>query len=199
MPKDKTITNEKIIRYMKEEFLTWGYEKASLNRISAKVGITTAGLYKHFRNKADMFFFLVKETLDDFRSVTSASTKEMETAADYNPFDSDWAMFWVDFIFRHYDGVKLLICCSEGSAYENFEEDLIRAEAKANKEYADILRSLGKMSKEIPDIQWHILATAYIHLIFEIVRHDMSRDEAAEHMQFVKDLLYPGWKMIFGL
>ena len=55
------------------------------------------------------------------------------------------------------------------------------------------------MSKEIPDIQWHILATAYIHLIFEIVRHDMNRDEAAEHMQFVKDLLYPGWKMIFGL
>ena len=79
------------------------------------------------------------------------------------------------------------------------EEDLIRVEAKANKEYADILRSSGKMSKEIPDIQWHILATAYIHLIFEIVRHDMSRDEAAEHMQFVKDLLYPGWKMIFGL
>ena len=95
--------------------------------------------------------------------------------------------------------MKLLICCSEGSAYENFEEDLIRAEAKANKEYADILRSSGKMSKEIPDIQWHILATAYIHLIFEIVRHDMNRDEAAEHMQFVKDLLYPGWKMIFGL
>lgn len=81
---------------------------------------------------------------------------------NYNPFDSDWALFWVDFIFRHYDGVKLLICCSEGSAYENFEEDLIRAEAKANKEYADILCVSGKMSKEIPDIQWHILATAYL-------------------------------------
>ena len=47
MPKDKTVTNAKIIQYMKEEFLNYGYEKASLNRISAKVGITTAGLYKH--------------------------------------------------------------------------------------------------------------------------------------------------------
>ncbi len=46
MPRDKIATCEKIIRCMKEEFLAFGYEKASLNRVSAKVGITTAGLYK---------------------------------------------------------------------------------------------------------------------------------------------------------
>ena len=55
------------------------------------------------------------------------------------------------------------------------------------------------MEKEISDMQWHILATAYVHLIFEVVRHDMTREEAAEHMQFVSDLLYPGWKQIYGL
>ena len=43
------------------------------------------------------------------------------------------------------------------------------------------------MEKEISDMQWHILATAYVHLIFEVVRHDM------------RDLLYPGWKQIYGL
>ena len=129
MPRDKTVTYEKIIRCMKEEFLAFGYAKASLNRVSAKVGITTAGLYKHFKNK----------------------------------------------------------------------EDLIRKEAEVNKEYADILRTSGKMKKEISDMQWHILATAYVHLIFEVVRHDMTREEAIEHMQFVRDLLYPGWRQIYGL
>ena len=34
---------------MKEEFLAFGYEKASLNRVSPKVEITTAGLYKQFK------------------------------------------------------------------------------------------------------------------------------------------------------
>ena len=199
MPRDKTATYEKIIRCMKEEFLTFGYEKASLNRVSAKVGITTAGLYKHFRNKEDMFFSLVKDTLDAFHSVAASSTHQMETETEYNPFDDDWAMFWVDFIYKHYVGVKLLICCSKGSAYENFEEDLIRKEAEANKEYADILRASGKMKKEISDMQWHILATAYVHLIFEVVRHDMTREEAIEHMQFVRDLLYPGWRQIYGI
>ena len=75
----------------------------------------------------------------------------------------------------------------------------IRKEAEADREYANILRSSGRMEKEISDMQWHILATAYVHLIFEVVRHDMTREEAAEHMQFVRDLLYPGWKQIYGL
>lgn len=199
MPRDKTATCEKIILCMKEEFLAFGYEKASLNRVSAKVGITTAGLYKHFKNKEDMFFSLVKDTLDAFYSVAASSTHQMETENEYNPFDDDWAMFWVDFIYKHYAGVKLLICCSKGSAYENFEEELIRKEAEVNKEYADILRASGKMKKEISDMQWHILATAYVHLIFEVVRHDMTREEAIGHMQFVRDLLYPGWRQIYGL
>ena len=79
MPRDKTATYERIIRCMKEEFLTFGYEKASLNRVSTKVGITTAGLYKHFKNKEDMFFCLVKDTLDAFHSVTDGSIDQMET------------------------------------------------------------------------------------------------------------------------
>ena len=122
-----------------------------------------------------MFFSLVKNTLDAFHSVAASSTYQMESEMEYNPFDDGWAMLWVDFIYKHYDGVKLLICCSKGSAYENFEEELIRKETEANKAYADILRASGKMKKEISDMQWHILATAYIHLIFEVVRHDQGR------------------------
>ncbi len=199
MPRDKSQTTEKIIRNVREEFLTYGYEKASLNRVSERVGITTAGLYKHFRNKEDMFYFLVKDTLSDFHKLTEQDRIQMEEITDYNPFDSDWATFWTDFIFSHYDGVKLLICCSKGSMYESFEEEAIRIEAEGNKRYAELLQRAGKSTKNITDMQWHILSTTYVHLIFEIVRHDMNREEAYNHLLFVSELIYPGWKTIFGL
>lgn len=199
MPKDKTVTNAKIIQYMREEFLTYGYEKASLNRVSAKVGITTAGLYKHFKGKEDMFYYLVKDALDAFDELSDSNVEQMETEDAYNPFDDDWVSFWVDFIFEHYDGIKLLVCCSKGSAYESFEEDLIEKEASANRRYAEIREASEKKTKAISDLQWHILSTAYVHLVFEIVQHDMTKDEAHEHMKFVSGLLYPGWKEIFGI
>lgn len=199
MPKEKGSTTKKIIQSAREEFLAFGYEKASLNRVSARVGITTAGLYRHFRNKEDMFYFLVKDTLNDFDQLTGQDQQLMEVETDYNPFDSDWAKFWVDFIFDHYEGVKLLICCSKGSVFETFEDDAIQKEAESNKQYAEILCHTGKMTRNISDLQWHVLATTYVHLIFEIVRHDMTREEAFAHMNFVSELIFPGWMGIFGL
>ncbi len=68
-----------------------------------------------------------------------------------------------------------------------------------NETNQDTLAASGRNPKKITDLQWHILATAYVHLIFEIVRHDMAKEEAMQHMRFVSTLLYPGWKEIFGL
>ncbi len=90
-----------------------------------------------------MFFSLVKNTLDAFHSVAASSTYQMESEMEYNPFDDDWAMLWVDFIYKHYDGVKLLICCSKGSAYENFEEELIRKETEANSLFIGLIMLCG--------------------------------------------------------
>ena len=80
--------------------------------------------YKHFKNKEDMFYYLVKDVLDAFERFAAGSETQMETDDSYDPFDDDWALFWVDFIYEYYDGIKLLICCSKGSAYESFEDKL---------------------------------------------------------------------------
>ena len=200
MPKDKTVTYAKIIECMREEFLTYGYEKASLNRISEKVGITTAGLYKHFRGKEDMFGFLVRDTLDDFKRMETGSTAQMSGDVEqYSPFREEFMLPLVELIYDHYEGVKLLICCAEGSRYASFEEDLVKAEEESNKQHAAILAQSGHQVKLLTDMQWHLLSTEYIHLVFEMVRHDLPKEEAYRHMEFVRSLLYPGWKEIFGL
>ena len=200
MPKDKSETNAKIIACMRKEFLTYGYEKASLNRISKDVGITTAGLYKHFKSKEDMFGYLVEGTLTDLKKLQTRESDDMKSdAVATDPFSEEWMRTLVDFIYDHYEGFKLLICCSSGSCYETFEEDLIHEEEESNKQYGELLSRAGYKVKELTDIEWHILSTEYIHLLSEIVRHDMEKDEALKHMKFVKMLLYPGWKKIFGL
>ena len=200
MPKDKSETNAKIIACMRKEFLTYGFEKASLNRISKEVGITTAGLYKHFKSKEDMFGYLVDGTLSDLKKLQERESDDMESdAVSMDPFSEEWMKTLVDFIYNHYEGFKLLICRSVGSCYETFEEDLIHEEEESNKQYGELLSRAGYKVKELTDIEWHILSTEYIHLVSEIVRHDMEKDEAFTHMKFVKMLLYPGWRKIFGL
>ena len=200
MPKDKSATSARILACMREEFLAYGYEKASLNRIAKKVGITTAGLYKHYHGKEDMFGALVQDTIDALNALNADSMGQLtEDPSAYDPFREEWSRALVDFIFDHYEGAKLLICRAHGSRFESFEEDLIRREAESNRQYAALLECRGKHVKPLTDMQWHLLSTQYIHLVFEIVRHELSREEAYQHMAFVRSLLYPGWKEILGL
>ena len=105
----------------------------------------------------------------------------------------------VDFIYDHFEGFKLLICCSDGSRYASFEEDLIEREAESNKRYAQMLEQTGIPVRALSDMEWHLLSTEYIHAVFEMVRHDLSKEEAYRYMEFIKILMYPGWQKIFGI
>ena len=200
MPRDKTATNKKIIACMREEFLTYGYEKASLNRIAKNVGISTAGLYRHFAGKEAMFGFLVEDTLKDLQRLEKESSAQMSgDITVYSPFREEYLIPWVDFIYDHYEGFRLLLCCSEGSRYASFEEDLIAGEAASNKQYAHMLEQNGISVQPLTDMEWYLLSAGYIHALFEMVRQGLSREEAARHMEFIRTLLYPGWQKIFGL
>ncbi len=59
MPRDKTSSHERVLAAARAEFLACGYLNASMRRIAARAGMTAAGLYRHCRDKADLFEQLV--------------------------------------------------------------------------------------------------------------------------------------------
>lgn len=200
MPKDKTETHNRLVPIVKDEFLTHGYEKASVNRIAAAAGLSPAGLYRHFAGKEDMFASLVEPALAEFRSMSKEwEAGAIQNAQYYDPFGSAWAEGLLDFIFRNFDALKLLLCCSGGSKYENFEEELVVLEQRSSKKYARALQKTGRKAPAVSNSEWHLMATLYVRAVTEIVRHGMTRKQAEKHLQFVQGLLYPGMKQLFGL
>ncbi|MBP3271771.1 MAG: TetR/AcrR family transcriptional regulator [Ruminococcus sp.] len=193
MPRDKTATNKQIISCMTEEFLSYGYENASLNRISRAVGITTAALYKHFNGKEDMFAYLVRDTID------ALERSQMTDPSKYDPMSESWADSMAELVFSNYRGLKLLVCCSSGSGFVVFEEKLISETMLAFKKYAEILERSGHSVKNLTDMQMHVLATEYIHIVLEAVRHDLTKQQMLDHMRFARSLICPAWREIFGI
>lgn len=200
MPRDKTATHERLIPIVKQEFLEYGYEKASVNHIAELAGMSAAGLYRHYQSKEDMFASLVDKTLDEFHTFCRTWQEYSITGNQaYDPFGSAWISELLHFVYAHYDAFKLLICCSTGSKYEDFEERLIRLEEESSKEFAAELAKSGGNPLPVTNDQWHLVATLYIRAITEVVRHDMPREKANEHISFVQDFFYPGMKKLFGL
>ena len=64
MPRDKTASHLKVMAAARDEFLEYGFEKASMRRIGERCGLTAAGLYRHCRDKEDLFDQLVAPALE---------------------------------------------------------------------------------------------------------------------------------------
>ena len=76
MPRDKTEAHEKIIAAAVREFMTYGFENASMRRIAAEVGLTVGALYRHFPNKEEMFAALVEPTIDELMAKYQAFVEQ---------------------------------------------------------------------------------------------------------------------------
>ena len=130
MPRDKTESHERLLEAAKKEFMEYGFQDASMRRIADNAGITVSGIYKHFKDKEEMFATLVEDDLNTLMSqYDNFQNVEYENAGSVSPDElwdnSDEAMWLMEYIYDHFDSFKLIICRSQGTRYENFTETLI--------------------------------------------------------------------------
>ena len=201
MPRDKTESHIRIKNAAKAEFLEKGFENASMREIGKKAGITPAGLYRHYESKEAMFNDLV----DPFVEKMMAMSEEHEARA-YSGFDktsSSEAMV-TDNVVRmmktllenYHDELRLIICCSHGTKYQNFIHDLVTLESEKTSEAFDYIRSHGIPIREISIDEIHVLLSAYITAVLEPIAHDWPLEKAMRCLDLVEDFFLPSWKHI---
>ena len=182
MPRDKTGSHERIISAAKNEFLTFGFENASMRRIAANAGITVSGLYKHFPGKEDMFAHLVQPTLDVFGELYYRKEKEdhdaIEEIGAAAAFLNEDAVYAMAFIYDHFDEFKLLVCCSQGTRYEDYAHTLAEMEEKSSLKYIEALRRRGDHVPDFDRREFHLLVSSNVEAVLQPIRHDFTREEA---------------------
>ena len=84
MPRDKTLSHEKVKKAIKEEFLEKGFEAASIRSIGARAGMTSAGLYRHYADKEAMFAAMVEPLTQDIKEWTRRHVERKYILAEKN-------------------------------------------------------------------------------------------------------------------
>lgn len=204
MPRDKQASYERIIPAARKEFLEKGYEKASIRAIAKEAGLTSAGLYRHFVDKEAMFAALVEPFVNAFQKMFEEIKEKDYGLLDQGKLDEMWdgsqeLETFLQIIYGDYDGAKLLICCAGGTRYENFLHELVLLEERETIAYLEAAKSKGIAVREVRSAELHLLQTAYITAIFEVVVHDFSREEAAHYLRTLKEFFHPGWRAVLGI
>ncbi len=184
------------------EFLEMGYEKASMRSIGDRCQMTAAGIYRHCKDKADLYEQLVSPAVEKLNTWAKAHMKRYE-----EPVKKGRKLVWQDsnidmmreLVYPNMEDYHLLVAKSKGSKYENFLHDLTEAAQKKLLAYFKELREAGYKVPEIAPAQIHLLLTAYITALFEPVVHNYSCEEATDALTTLEKFFLPGWKLLLGI
>jgi AcrR family transcriptional regulator len=190
--KDKTRLS--ILISGKKEFLSKGFQKASLRIIAKNAGLTTGAVYRHFKDKNHLFESLVSEV-----------TKEMETMFEgtknkfFNSLEIDETRAGpdlpterlkrlTDYVYANFDDFKLLLTGAEGSTLEDFANRLVNLNAE-HPEPGEAVEGHGSVTDAT---LLRVLNKICLNSVFETVILDMPREAADSYVDNLAVFLNAG-------
>ena len=204
MEEKSSVTLENIQRAALDEFLDKGFLGASLRQIVKNAGVTTGAFYGYFSSKEALFASIVEPhaaaLMGRFMQAqtTFAELPEPEQPQHMGLESSSCIRWMVEYICDHREPVKLLLCRADGTSYEHFIHNMVEVEVESTLRYMEVLRHLGRDVPELSQPLCHIIASGMFSGLFEIVVHDMPREQAQRDVEQFRQFYTGGWLKLMG-
>lgn len=193
---------ERILESAKKEFLENGYVDASLRIIAANADTSTNSIYVRFKDKEGLFSAIVEPAMnglmDMFREVQEKfhSFDEEYQRQEMGQYSSAKMLDMIDFIYDNIDAFHLLLDASYGTRFQNFLDEFVRLETEYTYKWMEVTNCRLEVEGDITKNLLHILDTSYFEGIFEVIRHDMSREEAKRYISILGKYHHEGFRAI---
>lgn len=204
MGQEESTTLKNIHQAAIQEFLDKGFREASLRQIVKNAGVTTGAFYGYFSSKEALFASIVEPhaaaVMGRFMQAQAdfASLPDENQPSHVGVESSDCTQWMIDYIYQHPEPFKLLICCAEGTSYENFVHNMVEVEVESTFQYMAVLRRLGRDIPELDQQLCHMIASGMFNGIFEIIVHDMPYDRATRYVSQLQEFYLAGWQKMMG-
>lgn len=196
--------SERILDAAKAEFLDKGYTDASLRSIAAAADTSTNSIYVRFGDKEGLFSAIVEPALSQ---MTERFLKIQETfhrmdraaqAAHMAEYADGGTLELVNYMYDNLDAFRLLLDASYGTRFHNFVDQLVGIEVEYTYKYMESVGCPARLGDAMTEKLLHIVTTSRFESIFEVVRHGMSRAEAAEYIDLLSRYHRTGFNAVFG-
>ena len=197
-------TQMKILKSGLKMFLENGFERTNLRDLCAEAGITTGSFYRHFESKEDIFSFFVQPAVDEIKKDFADAEPICREAVETGDIHRLWMIMdadrLLDYMYRNFEALKLLLKCSDGTKYSDFLNDVVCMETDITMRSLSFARERGLILVQLPsETEMHLICHAYISSIFEAVLHDLSRDDMENYIHTIVQFFTAGSYQVLGL
>lgn len=190
------VTDE-LLKASKCEFLNNGFINASLRKIAKCCNVSTNSIYTRFKDKEGLFDAIVANSANTLMDIYVNCTNMARNAINTNEainIGNNGTNDVLKYIYDHFDDFKLIFCCSNGTKYEKYFDSLAKIEEDFYKEF-----TLKFSNRKIDDFFIHVICRNGWQLVYELISHNKSYDEAISFMNDVTIFNHYGWMKVLDI
>lgn len=190
---------ETLIKNATEEFLEYGFTKASLRRIAGSSGVSTNSIYTRFKDKEGLFKAIVDDAAAGLMNIYLESIQKAKESTNLDQACLEGGQgtnFVLDYVYQHLQEFKLIFCCSAGTEYEDYLDRLGEIEESY---YLEFVRKYGQDKMTVDPFFIHVFCRAGWQTIYEVVMHNRTYKEAQSFMDSTVLFNRAGWKAVMGI
>ena len=196
--------HEKILACAKEEFLENGFERASIRTIANNANTSTSSIYVRFTDKENLFRSLVDPVANGFierlqiglhgfeKMSKEDQQKHRNTSAKQGSLDL------IEYIYDNFDYFKILIMSGEYKLYQEFLHKIVDMDVRYTISHIEATGNNAIVSGRLDTDFAHVLSVAFYSGFFEIIVHNMKKDDAQKHIERLRKFYTAGWQTIFN-
>ena len=184
---------EAVLKCAKKEFQDKGYKDTSLRTIAQEAGTSTGSIYTRFGDKEGLFSAIVGPVADEMKQMF------LKIQEDFHSFDKEVQRAEMgQYISEHFDEFQLLLSAAEGTRFACFVDELVDIEVDYTYKYMEVIGCESVKSGLVTEEFIHIVVTAYFNGMFEVVRHNMEKDDAVKYLKLLNSYHMQGFSTIFN-
>ena len=123
---------------------------------------------------------------------------EAGTTESLDEYSRNGMIQLVEYMYDHFEEFNLLVNCSYGTKFQNFVEHLVDIETDYTYKYMEAVGLKFKEGRPLTKDFMHIMNTALFESFFEVIRHNMSKEEAMEYIDLLEKYHSAGWSVIYN-
>lgn len=180
-----------------EEFLSCGFQKASLHKIAQKAGVTTGAIYTRYKNKDALFMSLLQGFFKTMEEIFSPAAEEYERARKstltediIRAINMEEGIYF-RLLTEHYDDCTLFFSRSDGSSAETILRELMERKTKQTVDFFSEV--YGKAPNEDAI---RLLMGSQFWYFRQLLDEHLEEDKMFACLQAILDFFNAGWRQL---
>ena len=186
-----------IVQAAYAEFLSCGFQKASLHKIAQRAGVTTGAIYTRYKNKDALFVSLLQDFLRAMETRFLPAVLEYEKARQSGMTEALLAAIdfeeriYFELLQEHYDDCTLFFSRSDGSSVEAMLNELMQRKTEQTVEF------FRQVYGKAPDAEAiRLLMSSQFWYFRQLLNEHFPKEAMLSCLHTLLDFFNAGWRQL---